>query len=94
MVLACELESPERPGGPRQDATVMSFDPGVVDTAAQAAVRASTIETLPIVDMFKQLAADGLLAPPEGPAEAIADYLEGDEHPRFSEQNFGPNPPA
>jgi hypothetical protein len=94
MVLACELESPERPGGARVDATVMSYDPGAVDTAMQAAVRASTIETLPIVGMFKHLAAEGLLAPPEGPAGEIADYLDGDGHPRFSERNFGTTPPG
>lgn len=90
MVLASELDSPERPGGARLDATVMSYDPGVVDTPAQAALRASTIEILPIVGMFKHLAAEGLLAPPEGPAVEIADYLDGDGHPRFSERNFGP----
>lgn len=92
MVLASELELPERPGGARQDATVMSYDPGVVDTAMQAAVRGSTIETLPIVDVFKHLATDGLLAPPEGPASEIADYLDGDGHPRVSERHFGPKP--
>ena len=92
MVLASELESPERPGGARQDATVMSYDPGVVDTAMQAAVRGSTIETLPIVGMFRHLAAEGLLAPPERPAVEVADYLEGDGHSRFSERSLGPKP--
>jgi len=94
MVLASELESPERQGGARPDATLMSYDPGAVDTAMQATVRGSTLETLPIVGMFRHLAAEGLLAPPEGPAGEIADYLDGDGHPRFSERNFGPKPPA
>lgn len=72
----------------------MSYDPGVVDTPIQEAVRSSSVEMLPIVDVFKQLAAEGLLAPPERPAEEIADYLDGDGHPGFSEQSFGPQQPA
>jgi hypothetical protein len=37
----------------------MSYDPGVVNTAMQAVVRASTIETLPIAGMCLQPTADG-----------------------------------
>jgi len=89
LVFACELDSPDRPDGPRPNATILSYEPGVVDTAMQAAVRASAAETLPIVQMFKRLAADGLLVPPERPANEIADYLDHDNHLRFAERRFG-----
>src|SRR5487761_1911273 len=89
MVLASELDSPDRPGGPHPDASILSYEPGVVDTAMQAAIRASSAETLPVVQMFKRLAAEGLLVPPERPAKEIADYLDRDEHSRFAERRLG-----
>ena len=88
MVLASELDSRERTDE-RRDATILSYNPGTVDTAMQAAVRASTIETLPIVDVFKKLAADGFLVPPSGPAAEIAAYLDSDGHARFTERRHG-----
>lgn len=91
MILACELDSQERTDG-RRDVTILSYSPGAVDTPMQVAVRSSTIETLPIVDLFKQLAADGLLAPPSRPAAEIAAYLDGNGHARFVEQTFGTTP--
>ncbi len=94
MVLACELDSPDRPGGPHPDATILSYEPGVVDTAMQAAIRASSVETLPVVQMFKRLAAEGLLVPPERPAKEIADYLDHDKHLRFAERRLGDEPGA
>jgi len=94
MVLACELGSPDRPGGPHPNATILSYEPGVVDTAMQAAVRASSVELVPNVQMFRRLAAEGLLAPPESPAKDIADYLDRDNHPRFAERRFGEEPSA
>lgn len=94
MILATELESAEHPASARADATVMSYDPGVVDTAMQATVRESTIEVLPSLETFKHLLANGLLAPPEAPAGEIADYLDGDGHARFSEQSLGAPPSA
>ncbi len=94
MVFACELDSPDRPGGPHPDATILSYEPGVVDTAMQAAIRASSAETLPVVQMFKRLAAEGLLAPPERPAQEIADYLDHDKHLRFAERRLGDEPGA
>lgn len=94
MVLACELDSPDRPDGPHPNATILSYEPGVVDTAMQAAIRASSVETLPIVQVFRRLAAEGLLAPPERPAKEIADYLDRDKHLRFAERRFGEEPSA
>jgi NAD(P)-dependent dehydrogenase (short-subunit alcohol dehydrogenase family) len=82
-VLATELEA-----GGRPDACVLSYDPGIVDTAMQAAVRASSAETVPAVEFFRQVAADGRLTPPEAPAGEIADFLGGDGYASFSEKRF------
>lgn len=88
MVLAAELDS-RKHTGERRDATILSYEPGTVDSAMKAAVRASTIETLPIVDVFKKLATDGFLIPPSGAAAEIAAYLDSDGHSRFAEWRHG-----
>lgn len=90
MILAAELEM--RPTA-TCDVSVLSYDPGVVETPMQEAVRGSTAEKLPIVQMFHQLAAHRMLRTPDVPATAIADYLDADGHPRFQEDNFAFEPP-
>jgi benzil reductase ((S)-benzoin forming) len=87
MVLAAELDAREQ-GGERLDVSVFSYQPGTVDTPMQTAVRSSSAEKLPVVGMFKKLAAEGRLAPAAGPAAEIADYLDGDRHGRFTERRF------
>ena len=87
MVLAGELDLRAANGAPR-DVTIWSYEPGVVETPMQAAVRATTEETVPIVGMFRQLKAGGQLLPVSAPVGDIVAYLEGDGHPTFSEQRF------
>ena len=87
MVLAAELDLRVAGGTPR-DATIWSYEPGVVATPMQEAVRNSTTETVPIVQVFKDLSAQGQLRPADGPATEIVSYLEADGHSRFSEQRF------
>jgi benzil reductase ((S)-benzoin forming) len=87
MVLAAELDM-RAAGGAARDATVWSYEPGVVATPMQEAVRTSTAETVPIVQVFKDLHAHGQLRPADLPATEIVTYLEADGHPRFSEQRF------
>lgn len=87
MVLAAELEMRAAAGSPR-DATIWSYEPGVVDTPMQTAVRSTTAETVPIVGVFHQLAAEGRLRPAAAAAAEIVAHLEADGHPRFSEQRF------
>lgn len=87
MVLAAELDLRAAGGAPR-DATVWSYEPGVVATPMQDAVRSATTKTVPIVQVFKDLAAQGQLRPADVPATEIVSYLETDDHPRFSEQRF------
>jgi benzil reductase ((S)-benzoin forming) len=88
MVMAAELDMREAGGGPRRDATIWSYEPGVVATPMQAAVRNSTPDSVPIVQVFHDLHAGGHLLTPEVPAAAIVTYLESDDHPRFAEQRF------
>jgi benzil reductase ((S)-benzoin forming) len=87
MVLAAELDMRAAAGAPR-DATVWSYEPGVVETPMQEAVRSSSAESVPIVGVFHDLAAHGQLRPADVPAREIVSYLEADGHPRFSEQRF------
>jgi benzil reductase ((S)-benzoin forming) len=88
MVLAAELDGREASGAAPRDVTLWSYEPGVVATPMQVAVRGSSAETVPIVQMFQDLEASGRLLTPEVPAEAIATYLETDGHSRFAEQRF------
>jgi benzil reductase ((S)-benzoin forming) len=87
MVLAAELDMRAAGGAPR-DATVWSYEPGVVETPMQEAVRGATAETVPIVQVFHDLAAHGQLRTADAPAREIVSHLEADGHPRFSEQRF------
>ena len=87
MVLAAELDLRAAGGDPR-DATIWSYEPGIVETPMQEAVRTSRAETVPIVQVFQSLAAEGRLRPADDPATEIVSHLEADGHPRFSEQRF------
>jgi hypothetical protein len=55
----------------------------------QTKARGSSAETLPALEMFERFAAEGRLVPPAAPAAEIADYLDGDGHPRFAERRYG-----
>jgi benzil reductase ((S)-benzoin forming) len=87
MVLGAELDMRAAAGAARE-ATIWSYEPGVVETPMQTAVRASPAETVPIVQVFKDLASHGQLRPADVPAREIVSYIEADGHPRFSEQRF------
>ena len=90
MIFAAELGM--RPQASR-DVSVLAYDPGVVETPMARAVREQCAEKLPIVQMFQQLAAHRMPRTPDVPANAIADYLEADGHPRFKEERFAFVPP-
>lgn len=87
MVLATELDMRAANGAPR-DASIWSYEPGVVETPMQEAVRAATPDRIPIVAVFHQLAAEGRVLPVSVPASEILAHLEADGHSRFSEQRF------
>ena len=82
------VDARDAAGSPTRDVTVWSYEPGIVDTPMQDAVRGSSVEKLPIVGFFHQVKADGQLLGPDVPAKAIVQHIEADGHPRFSEQRF------
>src|SRR5688572_29546502 len=84
MVLAEELQLGSAPGD-RRDISILSYEPGVVDTPMQLAARSSSPSILPIVGVFHGFKANGDLVAPELPASNVVSYIEADGHPSFSE---------
>jgi benzil reductase ((S)-benzoin forming) len=87
MELAAELTTPQRPGGPWGDASVMSYSPGVVDTPMQVTARS---QPGPWSQPFAEFHSQGLLQPPHGPAAEVAAFLASDEAEPFVERRFAP----
>lgn len=71
------------------DLSLVSYEPGVVDTEMQASVRGALVEAFPQVGRFLDLHASGKLHPPSIPAMEIAGILESDGLPPFSERRLG-----
>ena len=71
------------------DLSVVSYEPGVVDTEMQQAVRGALAEAFPNVERFLDLHRSGQLHPPSRPAAEIADLLESDGLPASSERRLG-----
>ena len=84
MVMATELDA----AGDRRT-SILSYEPGTVDTPMQAHARTKTRDVLPSVELFTGFAATGKLIPPEAPAREIANYLESDTRTRFLERRYG-----
>lgn len=62
-------------------ADVVSISPGVIDTAMQATIRATTAARFPELDRFRALHADGALAAPEAiAARLLAGIDRGTRH--------------
>jgi hypothetical protein len=89
MVLAAELDSPQRPGIPRPHAAIVSYEPGVVETAMQVRARSLSRQEFPWVDTFHHFQASGIGVAPEAPAADIVTLLEAGDLPRFSERRLG-----
>lgn len=87
QVLATEAE--EVPALQGRDLAVVSYAPGVIDTAMQADVRASDAAEFPRLQRFLDLKSSGALVAPELPAAEIVKLLERDDLPRYSEIRFG-----
>jgi benzil reductase ((S)-benzoin forming) len=92
MVVAAELDAES--GARPRDVSVLSYEPGLVDTPMQTTARNTPRETLPVVQMFTDWAATGALVAPALPAREIADYLSSDGHPRWLEQRYPAVPAA
>lgn len=88
QVAAVEQEAyPPGVAGPA-DLSIVTYEPGVVDTAMQAAVRATPREAFPALDRFLELHASGRLVDPARPAAEIAALLERDGGPRLEERRL------
>ena len=90
MVFSTEINASEGTGTENPDTTILSYEPGTVDTSMQRTARSTPVETLPIVDFFANLQMDGMLVSPSEPAREIADYIENDGHERFTEGRLEP----
>ena len=84
MVMAEELQLGAAPAD-RRDISILSYEPGVVDTPMQLTARSASPSRLPIVDVFNGFKANGDLVAPELPASNVVSYIESDGHPPFSE---------
>jgi NAD(P)-dependent dehydrogenase (short-subunit alcohol dehydrogenase family) len=89
MVLAAEVEETQSFTGVRPDVSILSFEPGTVDTPMQLNARSSSRETLPSIDLFTRLAAERRLVPPSAPAADVVAFLESDGEPVFVERRLG-----
>lgn len=89
MSLAEELDSEGRPGGRRENAAVLSYEPGVVDTPMQTKARSGDIEDSAWSKPFRDFKEQGLLEKPEDVIEPIVEFLSGNGEPAWAEKRFG-----
>lgn len=89
MALAEELQSEGRAGGRRDNAAVMSYEPGVVDTPMQTKARSGDAEDSPWSQPFRDFKQQGLLEKPEDVIEPVFEFLSGDSDSVWVESRFG-----
>ncbi len=90
MSLAREWDTPSPTARPRDDAAILSYEPGVVDTDMQRYARSRPADEFPWAQMFHDFAARGVAVPPDRPAREIVAFLESDEQPPFAERRLRP----
>jgi len=88
MVLAAESDARNAPSPGTSRPTILSFEPGVVDTEMQKYARSRPTEEFPWVDTFQDFARSGQLVAPARVAQEFARFLEGDGHRGFIERRF------
>ena len=72
-----------------KDLSVLSYEPGVVDTEMQLATRSKSLEEFPWGETFRRYHVEGMLVRPELPAADIVEFLEADGGERFVERRRG-----
>jgi len=88
QVAALEADAyPAGVAGPA-DLEVVTYEPGVVDTAMQGEVRATPRAAFPALERFLELHAAGRLVDAARPAAEIADLLDRDGGPRHEERRL------
>jgi benzil reductase ((S)-benzoin forming) len=88
QVVAVEVDAYAAGVAGPADLAVVTYEPGVVDTAMQGEVRATPREAFPALDRFLALHAAGQLVDPARPAREIADLLDRDGAPRHEERRL------
>ena len=88
MTFAAESTSDQRPGGPRADIAVLSYEPGIVDTPMQVTARAPRLWNQFFVDIHAQ----GRLVSADEPAREIVAFLTSAHEAPFAERRFGAIP--
>lgn len=89
VVMAAELDSTEHQRQGSQDVSIVSYEPGVVDTEMQTDTRNTPVAKFPWVKVFKDFKANGRLVTPDKPAAEIVELLGANSQPRFSERRLG-----
>jgi benzil reductase ((S)-benzoin forming) len=80
MAVAAEIE-----GG----LSILSYEPGVVDTEMQLAARSRPLEDFPWGETFRRFHEEGRLVPPELPAADIVEFLGSSFTDHFKEGRYG-----
>ena len=68
----------------------IAYAPHVVATPMQEEIRDADTDDFPRRQRFVELHERDQLVPPQGPAAEIADLLEADDLPAWSERRFQP----
>lgn len=77
------------PAGIGENARVLSYEPGLVDTAMQTQIRGTTEADFPLVRRFIGFFEEGKLQAPEKTAGAIREFLESDPEQPYQEGRAG-----
>jgi benzil reductase ((S)-benzoin forming) len=72
----------------RANASILSYEPGVVDTDMQRYARSRPPDEFPWVGMFEDFLTRGLVVSPTRPAAEIVTFLESNAAPPFEERRF------
>ena len=76
------------PSGIGENAGVLSYEPGLVDTAMQTLIRQTPEEKFPLVRRFIGFFEAGKLQAPGKPASDIRDFLESDPDTPYREERI------
>lgn len=79
MAVAAELDG----------VSILSYEPGIVDTEMQRAARSRPLEDFPWGETFRRFHAEGRLVAPELPAADIVEFLQSSTKDRFKEGRYG-----
>ncbi len=84
MTLASEFEQSKR-----SRASILSYEPGIVDTEMQVKAR-EPVKGFPSQDIFQGFHSSGYLQPVTAVLKDVLDFLSDTNSPAFSEKRFNP----